>query len=542
MTHPATSPFFDGLQSARLLNDDQITELRGRPEAIWGDVISLAKYAQDRGWLTPFQAKELREGRGDRLAVGGYRLFDVLADGPAGVTYKATHPALQHPVSLRLLKPDWLAPLDTPADYVARTHAATLVLSPHVATVLDAGTHGDTPFVVQEYVDGCDLFHLVNEMGALPLGLACEYARQAAVALKAAHDKGVAHGDVSPFTLLLTPVKRAAGSNGDVSIRPRPGATVKLVELGLSPRRPPAGEFTYGQSDRLGPVAFLPPERLTSGERTPAGDLYGLGATLYFLLTTHPPHAGSNPVEQMLNLQQAEPAPLESLKPDVGPVVATLVRQLLGRDPALRPNAQQVVDTLLPFCEPSAMPGAVTPEPPVLLASETFTQPAVPTAMPVAKALDGQTAPVDDPFAEPLPEDSATAIPARTDQPLVEPMSERTLAAGGQPLVEPMSDRTLAQTQGASDDHLAAFGHSAMGADRPRAPRPRTQATGKNKAMLVAGLVLHLTATVMCLGWLGIIPNPFAAKPQDPQPKVENKDRGKKKVEKVEKVDKSAND
>src|SRR3954470_15087157 len=324
MSHDATTQFLEGLRNTRLLDDARLDELRSRPEAQWGDVDSLAHYAQDRGWLTAYQASEVRQGRGDRLAVGGYRIFAVLADGPAGVTYKATHPALQQPVSLRLLKPDWLAPLDNPTDYLARTHAATLVLSPHVATVLDAGTHGQTPYVVQEYVDGCDLFHLVNEMGALPVGLACEYARQAALALKAAHEKGVAHGDVSPHALLLTPVKRAGGSNGDVSIRPRPGATIKLAELGLSPKRPAVGELTYGQSDRLGPVAFLPPERLTSGERTPAGDLYGLGATLYYLLTTRPPHAGSSPLEVMLNLQQADPVPVESIKPGLPPAVASL--------------------------------------------------------------------------------------------------------------------------------------------------------------------------------------------------------------------------
>jgi hypothetical protein len=75
-----------------------------------------------------------------------------------------------------------------------------------------------------------------------------------------------------------------------------------------------------------------------------------------------------------------------------------------------------------------------------------------------------------------------------------------------------------------------------MGADKPRAPRPRAQASAKNKAMIIGGLILHLTATAMCLGWLGIIPNPFASKPQDPPPKVEKKDKGKKKP------DKSAND
>jgi serine/threonine protein kinase len=514
MPHDATTEFLDGLRASRLLDDARLDELRNRPEAQWDDVDSLAHFAEERGWLTAYQAKEVRAGRGDRLAVGGYRIFDVLADGPPGVTYKATHPGIQQPVWLRLVKPDWLVPADNPADYLARTHAATLVQSPHVATILDAGTHGETPYVVQEFVDGCDLFHLVNEMGALPLGLAAEYTRQAAVALKAAHDKGVIHGDVRPHTLLLAPVKRTGGTNGDVSIRPRPGAAVKLVELGLCPRRPAVGELTYGESDRLGPVAFLPPERLTSGERTKAGDLYGLGATLYYLLTTRPPHAGSSPLEIMLNLQQADPVPVESIQPDLDPAVATLVRQLLSLDPGLRPGADQVIQTLLPFCEPSAMPAAMTPAPPVLLASETFTHPAS-VAVPVATDLDHPDATPTGPLAEPLPGDSATAIPT-VEQPLVEPFSDRHLGQEVQPF----------DAGAGSSEHLRAFEHTAMGADKPRAPRPRVQPSGKNRAMIIAGLVLHLTGTLICLGWLGIIPNPFASRPtQDNPPKVEKKEK-----------------
>lgn len=519
MPHDATTEFLEGLRASRLLDDARLDELRNRPEAQWDDVDTLAHFAEERGWLTAYQAKEVRAGRGDRLAVGGYRLSDVVADGPPGVTYKATHPALPQPVWLRLVKPDWLAPADNPADYVARTHAGTRVQSPHVATILDSGTHGDAPYVVQEFVDGCDLFHLVNEMGALPLGLAAEYTRQAAVAVRAAHDQGVVHGDVSPHTLLLTPVKRTGGTNGDVSIRPRAGATVKLVGLGLCPRRPAVGELTYGQSDRLGPVAFLPPERLTTGDRTKAGDLYGLGATLYYLLTTRPPYAGSSPLEVMLNLQQADPILVESIKPDVGPTVATLVRQLLSRDPALRPGAAWVIETLLPFCEPSAMPAPAPPAAPVLLASETFTQPHASVAVPVARDLDHPDAPAPGPFAEPLPGDSATAIPT-VEQPLVEPFSDRHLGHEVQPF----------DTAGGSSDHLQAFEHTAMGADKPRASRPRVQASGKNKAMIIAGLVLHLTGTLICLGWLGIIPNPFASRPtQDNPPKVEKKDKVKPK-------------
>src|SRR5262249_8235976 len=236
-------------------------------------------------------------------------------------------------------------------DYLARVHNACLAQSPHLAGVLDAGTHEDAPFIVQEYVDGCNLFHLVNEMGALPVGLACEYARQAAVALRAAHEKDVAHGEVSPYAILLTPVKRATGSNGDLSIRPRPGARVKLVELALSPRRPPIGELTYGHSDRLGQVAFLPPERLTNGDRTPSGDMYGLGAKLYYLLTPRPPQPGESPVEVLLNLQQAEPTPIQTLRSDLPAAVGEVIQRLLDRDPSRRPSATDAAEILAPYCE-----------------------------------------------------------------------------------------------------------------------------------------------------------------------------------------------
>jgi len=468
MSHAATSQFFDGLRASRLLDDATIGELASRPEAEWGDVVSLANYAQQRGWLTEYQAQELREGRGHRLTVGGYRIFDKIDDGPAGVTFKALHPALEQPVWLRVLRPEWLAPADTPANYLARVQKSCLAQSPHLAGVLDAGTHEDAPFIVQEYVDGCDLFHLVNEMGGLPVRLACEYARQAAVALRAAHEKGIAHGDVSPQALLLSPVKRAIDSKGNPSVRPRAEATVKLAELGLAPQRPPIGELTYGESDRLGTVAFLPPERLTNGDRTPAGDLYGLGATLYYLLTTRMPHSGDSPLAILRDLQQSEPRAVSTLRSDVPPAVDLLIQRLLSRDPVRRPSAAETAEVLAPYGERPAAPpdGDAVP-----LASETSTFPAVPTAVAVPEGS----------FEKPI---NGSAVP------LVEPMPE----------VHPMEDHGYADV--GHPEHHDLFGHSAIGTNTRPIIRRRTRATKKNLIWIVAGLILHLTAVVLLIGYL----------------------------------------
>jgi eukaryotic-like serine/threonine-protein kinase len=469
MSHAATSQFFDGLRASRVLDDARVGELESRPEAESGDVVSLSTYAQERGWLTAYQAQELREGRGHRLAVAGYRIFDKLDDGPAGVTFKALHPALLQPVSLRVLRPDWLGPADTAAEYLARVQKSFIAQSPHLAGVLDAGTHEDSPFIVQEYVDGCDLFHLVNEMGALPIGLACEYARQAAVALRAAHENGVAHGDVSPHALLLSPVKRAIDSKGNPSVRPRVEATVKLAELGLAPRRPPVGEFTYGQSDRLGSVGFLPPERFRSGDRTPAGDMYGLGATLYYLLTTRMPHSGDTPLAILLDLQQSEPRAVNTLRSDVPPSVDQLVQRLLSRDPANRPSASETANALAPYGAASAAP----PDGPaaIPLASETSTLPAVPTAIPVPEGS----------FERPI---NGSAVP------LVEPMPE----------VHPFDDHGDADV--GRPEHHDPFGHSAIGSSGPKIARVRPKATKRNFAWIIAGLILHLAAVALLIGYL----------------------------------------
>jgi eukaryotic-like serine/threonine-protein kinase len=524
MSHPATNLFFDGIQSSRLLDDTHVNELKARPEAAWGDVVSLSNYAQDRGWLTPYQTLELREGRGSKLTIGGYQIFDKIADGPSGVTYKALHPALQQPVSLRLLKADWLRPVDSPGEFIARAQAASLAQSPYLAIILDAGSLDEGPFVVMEYVEGCDLFRLVNELGALPIGLACEYVRQAALALKAAHEKDVVHGDVSPHTLLLSPVKRTTGSNGEESVRPRPGASVKLAELALTPRRPPIGELTYGESDRLGPVAFLPPERLTSSDRTAAGDCYGLGATLYFLLTTRPPHGGESPLATLLSLQHEEPASIESLKSDVPPPVADLIRRLLDRNLYSRPSVSDVVETLFPYCEPSAMSEPAPLPAGVLVAHETSTQPTIPTAVPVARNLDlPDSVQTTEPFANVIDEPLAEEIPPSSDQPLVEPLPEV------HPLDAQYNSQTLVPDFQPLDEHHDQFDHTAMGADKPRAPRPRAKASSKQKTLIIVGLILHLTATTMCLSWMGILPNPFAKSNPDSSQVEEKKETPKTK-------------
>jgi eukaryotic-like serine/threonine-protein kinase len=480
--------FLDGIRSLRLLDDSRLAELQNRPESHTSDLDGLANYAQNRGWLTAFQIYTLREGRGSQLAVGNYRLVDQISETDSGWNYLALHPALPNPVAVRLVRHEWLAPADEPVNYLFRAQSACLANSLHLANVLDAGVHEGRTFVVQEYVDGCDLFHLVNEMGAMPVGLACEYTRQGAVALQAAHEKSIAHGHLTPYTALLSPVKRVPdAASGYVSVRPRPGATIKLTDCGLAARRPSLQDMTYGQTDLMGPVGFAPPERLTSGVPDMAGDLYGLGATLYFLLAGRAPHDGTSPVDILLSLQQNSPVPIESLRNDVPPAVADLIGRLLSRDPAARPSAAEAASHLKPYSEPSAIPD---PTPPssgsaIPVASETFTHANLPMADTV------------------MPGEGISA-------PTIEPMPE----------IHPLEDH-----------HDEGFGHGGMSSG-PSTSRPKAKPK-KSLTWVFVGLALHGSAVLLIVayvaGWFNSTPAPETKAETKSEKKEIRKDPPKKK-------------
>lgn len=154
--------------------------------------------------------------------------------------------------------------------------------------------------------DAVPLDDLVRELGPLPGPLAAGYARQAADLLRAAHEWGRVHGDIRPGTVLVGPVISKPGPDGTPRRKPSPGAAVTLAEA-------------------------------VPGGATPADDLRGLGATLYFLLAARPP-AG-------------KPAPIAALRPDLPPDFAALVHQLLDAGPI---TAAEATDALAPFAGPPA--------------------------------------------------------------------------------------------------------------------------------------------------------------------------------------------
>lgn len=357
MPSDSVASFLDRARETRLLTPDEIDDLARRPDAPRHGLAALCDFLQAQGALTPFQVARLRAGRGDDLAFAGYALTDELGPCPGGTAFRALHPSLRTPLVLRRLRADRLAPADDPAGFVRRAKEAAPVTHPHLAHLLDAGVERGEPFAVLEPFAGADLDTLVRDIGPMPTALACGFAWQAAAGLRAAHAGGLAHGDIRPANVHVGPLVESSRTRPDGSHRRRPAsaATAKVFELGLVPRRP-AAALTPDE------LAFLPPERLADADATPAGDVYGLGTTLFFLLTGRPPVPVGTAEEMAAAVRAGESLPLKDIRPDVPAELAALVGEMLAADPAARPTAAAVVDRLAPFGT-AAPPGPAGDEP-----------------------------------------------------------------------------------------------------------------------------------------------------------------------------------
>jgi serine/threonine protein kinase len=314
MPSDSVASFFDHARASRLILPDQVDDLITQPDVPQGNLAAVCDFLRDRGVLTAYQSDLIRTGRLDELTFAGYPVVGELGPCPGGRAYRALHPSLRTPVVLRRIRPDWLESEDNTAAYVQQAQAAALVVHPHLTQLLDAGVFRGEPFVTLEPFDGKDLRSLVDDIGPMPVVLAAEYSRQAALALAAAHSRGLAHGGVHPGVMVVGPLVPLSKprEDGSLRFRPAPEAMLKVFELGLVP--------------------------LSKMEPTPAGDVAGLGAAIHYLLTGRE-HSIDGP-------------PLETLRPDLPTELMTLLREMTASDPADRPTAASVADRLAHLVSP----------------------------------------------------------------------------------------------------------------------------------------------------------------------------------------------
>lgn len=326
-------------------------------------------------------------------SIGGYPLLDDGTPFPGGKSFTTKHSVSGTPLILRRYRSEWFAPADSLDGFHDRARSARGVEHPNLGKIVDAGFIGSDVYAVLEPVDGATLETLVKEIGPMPAVLAVEFTRQVADALKVIHDRGLVHGDVRPAHVAAGPLvdMPKTREDGTPMQRPAENATATLTDFGLIPKRPSGREWASLDPLATKPLGFLAPERTEYSVTSVATDIYGLGATLFFMLTGRAPFV-ANSADGVINaIETTQPAPLATLRPDIPTGLVEYVMKLIARDPSQRPqNAAHVAKALTTIAEPE--PVVLTAAPPELgplPASENWQV----NAFPVSRLSDPNLAP-----------------------------------------------------------------------------------------------------------------------------------------------------
>jgi hypothetical protein len=280
-----------------------------------------------------------------------YRVLGLLGAGGMGAVYKAEHLRMERLVALKVMSPELM---DRP-EMVERFHrevkAAARLAHPNIVTAYDADQAGDTHFLVMEYVEGTSLAEKVRQEGPLPVALACEYVRQCALGLQHAFESGMAHRDVKPHNLMLTPGGQVKILDFGLARFVREAATARA---GPGPTPGGAGAAASALTETgtlMGTADYIAPEQATDPAQADVrADVYSLGATLYYLLAGHPPFPEGTALDKLTAHCERAPKPLTELRRDVPPALARVVERMMAKAPARRyQTPAEVAEALAPF-------------------------------------------------------------------------------------------------------------------------------------------------------------------------------------------------
>src|SRR3954468_1503988 len=127
--------------------------------------------------------------------LAGYLIVEPIGSGGTSVVYRAEHVRLGRTAALKLLVPGF-GEADFAQRFLRESRLAASLDHANIVPVYDAGEEDGLLYIAMAFVDGTDLKTLIGEQGRLPLRRALGIVGQIALALDAAHARGLVHRDV----------------------------------------------------------------------------------------------------------------------------------------------------------------------------------------------------------------------------------------------------------------------------------------------------------------------------------------------------------
>ncbi len=288
------------------------------------------------GAQRPTSNAEFREeGRASKPAriitdFGDYELLEEIGRGGQGAVYRARQKSLNRTVALKVIGLGQWATEAHLKRFRREAEAAARLDHPCIVPIHEVGERDGYYYFSMNFVEGGQLDEVV-EHEPLSIRRAVELIAKLARAVHYAHEHGILHRDIKPGNILL-----------DQKGEPH------LTDFGLA--RLVETESTVTRTKEVfGTPSYMAPEQAAGETRnlTSATDVYGLGAVLYRLLTSHPPFVGETTYKTVQLVLETNPRRPRLWNSKIDRELETICLKCLAKDPKLRyPSALALAEDL----------------------------------------------------------------------------------------------------------------------------------------------------------------------------------------------------
>ncbi|HSQ89663.1 Stk1 family PASTA domain-containing Ser/Thr kinase [Romboutsia sp.] len=215
---------------------------------------------------------------GDAVLGNRYEIIRKIGDGGMAFVYEAKDRLLNRTVAVKVLRPEFVDDEEFLGKFKREAEAVASLSNPNIVNVYDVGEDGKVHYIVMEFIDGQNLKEIIKNEGTLDEYTALDITKQIAMALSAAHKKGIVHRDIKPHNILIS----------------NEGRIVKVADFGIAKAVSNSTMTNIGSI--IGSVHYFSPEQAKGKFVTNNADLYSLGIVLYEMLIGKVPFRGDSPI------------------------------------------------------------------------------------------------------------------------------------------------------------------------------------------------------------------------------------------------------
>ncbi len=303
---------------------------------------------------------------------GNYLLERLLGIGGMGRVYLAHHRIDDSSAAVKILNAAFAMETENLQRFLRGARMAAKLIHPNIVTLYDVGDENGVFYLAMEYVDGETLQDRLEREKRITIQETLRIHMAVLNGLRSAHQLMIVHRDIKPENIMIS----RAGE-------------VKITDLGLARQQDPGdNDFVTNTGDALGTPQFMALEQALGEPIDGRTDLYGVGVSLYFSLSSTYPFEGETPIDYLRNMLNEEPVPIDQRCHGVTSKLNHAIMKLLRKEKDTRyrdvNHAYSILqDCLVDYVGHEEYPAAI--QQPITAACVTK-QPQFPTWLPMLVA------------------------------------------------------------------------------------------------------------------------------------------------------------